>query len=201
VLFELFEALLVKIDYPAAVMRGGRICRRCENHSIVTVDSLLGSPGRLQFAGMASPNEPSKTEPMSEAASPKKTVRSLRAVFLLVVFLMVIFVALSPRIIIQNNYRENAREDVAKSQIQSLTQAVQIHRLNVGHFPETLDELTKPWAGHSAILDGDALKDPWGGPYKYDPLGPRNGGKVPDIWTDGPKGDEKGKIGNWILAK
>jgi hypothetical protein len=37
------------------------------------------------------------------------------------------------------------------------------------------------------------LKDPWGESYGYDPAGPRNGGKHPDIWLELPGGP----VGNW----
>ena len=39
--------------------------------------------------------------------------------------------------------------------------------------------------------------DPWKKPYQYDPSGPRNNGRRPDIWTVAPDGLE---IGNWPKA-
>jgi Type II secretion system (T2SS), protein G len=96
---------------------------------------------------------------------------------------------------------EDARDDVARTQTYSLTQAAQLHRLSSGEFPASLQELTQPLNGHAPILDSNALKDPWGRPYKYDKLGPRNGGKVPDIWSEGSKEDGTTHIGNWMSAK
>jgi hypothetical protein len=45
-----------------------------------------------------------------------------------------------------------------------------------------------------AINSADALIDPWGRPYNYDPNGPRNNGNKPDIWAVAPDG---ALIGNW----
>lgn len=92
---------------------------------------------------------------------------------------------------------EDAKADVARTQIHALTQAVHVYRLNSGEFPARLEELTKPLKGHASLLETSSLMDPWGQPFRYDRLGPRNGGKVPDIWSDGPKGE----IGNWMPAK
>jgi hypothetical protein len=96
---------------------------------------------------------------------------------------------------------EEPKPDVAKAQIQALTQAVEFHRLHTGEFPATLDDLTRPEKnGRQPILTAEHLKDPWGREYKYDRHGQRNGGMRPDIWSDGPKADGTDLIGNWMLG-
>jgi hypothetical protein len=90
------------------------------------------------------------------------------------------------------------KADVANAQIHALAEAVEIHRLRRGEYPATLDDLMRPQDGRAPILDAGHLNDPWGRKYRYDRRGLRNGGKVPDIWSDGPNGDGTDLIGNWM---
>ena len=58
-------------------------------------------------------------------------------------------------------------------------------------WPQSLQQLLQADNKGQAILeDQDALRDPWGGTYQYDPSGPRNGGRRPDIWAVDPKDGE-----------
>jgi hypothetical protein len=100
-----------------------------------------------------------------------------------------------------SKYLAEAKDDLVKLQLQTLTTAVQAYQVRNDKFPATLDELTKPQEGRPPDLDTKDLLDPWGRPYKYDLSGTRNRGKYPDIWTEGPKGDGTGQIGNWMLGK
>ncbi len=88
------------------------------------------------------------------------------------------------------------QEDVALWQLRGpLTQACQGYHTKHGRFPKNLEELLEHDAVGGPFLETpDALIDPWGRPYQYDPKGPRNNGAKPDIWTVTPNGLE---IGNW----
>lgn len=88
------------------------------------------------------------------------------------------------------------QEDIAKTQVSgSLTHACQAYRIKRDRFPKNLEELLAKDALGGPYLEGpDALIDPWGRRYQYDPKGPRNNGAKPDIWTVTPQGIE---IGNW----
>ena len=97
--------------------------------------------------------------------------------------------------------REDAKASMARAQVKLLDQVVQIYRLEHDEFPATLQELTRPNNDQPAFLTSHDLIDPWKRPYKYDPAGPRNKGLQPDIWTDGPKGDGVGRIGNWTSER
>jgi uncharacterized protein (TIGR03067 family) len=81
----------------------------------------------------------------------------------------------------------------ARSQLKVLTEAVRTFAVkNSGRFPQSLDEL---FVGNPPYLEGkNALINPWGRPYHYDPSGPRNKHRHPDIWTVSPSTEE---IGNW----
>jgi hypothetical protein len=88
------------------------------------------------------------------------------------------------------------QKDAALWQIHGpLTQACQAFRQKHGEFPETLDKLLERDQFGQIYLDKpDALIDPWGKHYQYDPKGPRNDGEKPDIWTVHADGTV---IGNW----
>jgi general secretion pathway protein G len=87
-------------------------------------------------------------------------------------------------------YGEN---DLAKAGAKTLTIGVKSYQLRYESYPARLDQLVQPPDGGPFVLPG-ALLDPWGRPFQYDPAGPRNHGKQPDIWTVTPKGEV---IGNW----
>jgi len=87
----------------------------------------------------------------------------------------------------------------ARSTVIALSAAVKHYRVQYQVYPEALDALvTPPDGGKPLLLSGDLLKDPWGQPYLYDPAGPKNKGKQPDIWSLGPDpAKPDGVIGNW----
>jgi len=89
---------------------------------------------------------------------------------------------------------DEAKEKTAVSQVRMLTDAANTYKLNNGDFPPSLDALAQPQpGGGTAIVQSDALRDPFGQPYGYDAGGSHNGGMQPDIWCNRP-----GKqIGNW----
>ena len=87
-------------------------------------------------------------------------------------------------------------EVIADFQVRgSLPNACEAYRAKNGRLPKTLAELLEQNAVGGPYLEHpDALIDPWGNRYQYDPKGPRNNGLKPDIWTVTPQGIE---IGNW----
>src|SRR5262245_43139568 len=91
-----------------------------------------------------------------------------------------------------------AKEKIAKAQVEGLTGAVQIYKLNNDDYPASLDLLAQQQPnGAAPLVTADKLHDPWGQPYGYNPAGPNNGGLKPDIWANRP--DKQ--IGNWPAAK
>jgi hypothetical protein len=86
---------------------------------------------------------------------------------------------------------------VAKTQLQDLTKALDTFKVFTGEYPPSLQELTMPHEGRAPLVAASALVDPWGQVYQYDPGGPENQGKRPDVWTVRPGGDKAAKIGNW----
>lgn len=89
---------------------------------------------------------------------------------------------------------EVAKEKIARAKALALSNAVEIYKLNNDAYPPNLEALTMPQPGGGApLLAADALLDPWGQPFSYNPAGPNNGGLKPDIWANRP--DKQ--IGNW----
>jgi len=103
--------------------------------------------------------------------------------------------------VIYMNYLESAKEDVAKSQVQVLTEAAQMYQIRTGSYPPDLNTLTQPTAdGKPASLEVSALIDPWQRPYQYQYPGQHHAGQnKPDIWSTGQNGNEQ--IGNWVAGR
>lgn len=86
-----------------------------------------------------------------------------------------------------------------KSDAMTLSSAVQMFKDSTGAYPTCLQQLAHPPDGGKPYLDREEfLLDAWGRQFDYDPQGPRNEGKQPDIWTVTPQGE---LIGNWMLKK
>jgi len=86
-------------------------------------------------------------------------------------------------------------KNAAAAQVRVLTDACNAFKVKNARFPDALDQLLEKADGGPYLKNGDALVDPWGNRYLYDPTGPHNKGNHPDIWTVEPKSQER--IGNW----
>jgi hypothetical protein len=78
---------------------------------------------------------------------------------------------------------ETAKVDRAKADIVALTNAVHAFKLRTSNYPDSLEALVYPSIG-KPLIAVESLLSPWGRPYQYDPNGPRNQGKKPDIWIE-----------------
>jgi RNA polymerase sigma factor (sigma-70 family) len=74
--------------------------------------------------------------------------------------------------------------------VRNLALAAEAYKRKTGAYPQSLATLQV-----AGFLDPKAvLRDPWGKDFRYDPKGPRSGGKSPDIWVVTPDGLE---VGSW----
>ena len=119
---------------------------------------------------------------LAKLASPSRRV----AAYSLIVFGLIIAVSG-----ISFSYGGNDKVDRARGDLQTLTTAVRTYKLKSGTYPQSLDGVLQYITGG----EPSCLLDPWGRRYDYDPNGPRNGGKYPDIWTVAPNGV---LICNWM---
>lgn len=104
-------------------------------------------------------------------------------------------------------YLGSSRTQTAKVQIQNVTAALELFRLDVGRYPtpkEGLEALVTPaptatnWNG-PYLRQANALRDPWGHPYHY--VNPGKHGEV-DVYSLGADDAEGGvgesqDVGNW----
>lgn len=92
---------------------------------------------------------------------------------------------------------EDARVNIAKTQMATLTRAAETFMLsNNGVPPQSWSDLLVSVNGRSPVLESEsAIIDPWGKQYQLDPSGQNNGGRKPDIFTTTPRGVP---IGNWM---
>lgn len=89
--------------------------------------------------------------------------------------------------------RNKVRVDVA-----ALTNACIVYKAqHAGQWPASLDALLlKDVDGLGPYLPNvESLRDPWGVAYRYDQVGPNNGGTQPDISCDMP--GHLGRVANW----
>jgi general secretion pathway protein G len=75
----------------------------------------------------------------------------------------------APRVI---GYLGGARTDTAKMQLHNIEASLDLYRLDVGRYPESLDALVQRPSGvdkwNGPYLKKDSgLNDPWGMPYQY----------------------------------
>lgn len=104
-----------------------------------------------------------------------------------------------------------ARVTAARTDINTLEQALAMYRLDNHHYPSTdqgLEALVRQPSGNPAprnwnpegYLRKELPLDPWGNPYQY--MAPGSDGRAYDIWSLGADGREGGEgydadIGNW----
>src|SRR6185437_2617411 len=131
---------------------------------------------------------------------------------LIEIMVVVVIIGLLAAVIIPNVFSrvEDARVAKARNDIQSLTTALSMYRLDNFKYPTTdqglgslverpADPSLKNW--HPYIQQG-GLKDPWGNEYQH--VFPGTHGRDFDLFSFGPNGQEGGGdassvIGNWNL--
>ncbi len=144
---------------------------------------------------------------MRRQVRPGRRVR--RAFTLLEVLMVIIIIGILAALVVPNfiNVGEDAKIKLTRSMIESgLNGALDLFRLHMGRYPESLDELVnKPedeeeaekWAG-PYIDDIKKLKDAWGRELRYEYPGTYNEGKY-DLSSAGPDGEfgTEDDITNW----
>jgi general secretion pathway protein G len=92
---------------------------------------------------------------------------------------------------------DDAKKNTARVQVKTtLSNACEEYYLKNSSWPPDLQSLLvqDQNGGGPYLKSQDAIIDPWGKQYQYSAQGANNGGRQPDIWTDGPGGVQ---IGNW----
>ena len=132
-----------------------------------------------------------------------KRRKSERGVTLIEMLVVITIIGLISGLVAVNVIRqgENAKRQIAKTQIGSFINALGIYKLDTGAYPATAQGLQalreKPgdianWAG--PYLPKDVPMDPWGRPYEY--KYPGEHGEEPDIISLGADGQPGGDGSN-----
>jgi Type II secretion system (T2SS), protein G len=89
--------------------------------------------------------------------------------------------------------------DRAKGDVRNIEAALLTYQTNNKSLPDNLEKLTEPQPnGGTALLEKEALIDPWSRPYQYDPKQLHPTTEIPRVWSDGPDpGNPDKKIANW----
>ncbi len=129
---------------------------------------------------------------------------TLIEVMVVVVIIGVLATLVLPRVL---NRTDDAYQAAVKSDIQALTSAFKLYKLDNFNYPTTdqgIEALVSQPGGAKNWKQGgyvDQLPtDPWGNPYQY--LSPGRNGEF-DVWSYGADGQPGGEganadIGNWV---
>lgn len=124
---------------------------------------------------------------------------TLIEIMLVVIILGVLAAMVVPRL---TGRSDEARQSVAKTDIDSnLALAIDLYEVDLGSYPDSLDELSQASAG-AANWKGPYLKkkpaDPWGKPYIYKYPGDHNedGYDLSSAGRDGVEGNDD-DVTNW----
>jgi general secretion pathway protein G len=116
----------------------------------------------------------------------------------LMVVVAILLVLAGTGSVIYLNVKEGMDEDIARQHVlTTLSQAADAYRINNSDYPPNLVALTQIQpCGKPALVETDALIDPWGREYLYAYPGQHHQGtNKPDIWSQGKDGSKT--LGNW----
>lgn len=135
---------------------------------------------------------------------------------LLEVLLVVVILGMLAALVVPNFMGTQQQQEIKITQglVASggvLATQIDLFRMNMGRYPETLEELVKvpddeedrrKYGSEPYIKDANSLKDPWGNEIQYKQPGDINTASY-DIYSYGPDGKEGGgdDIGNWTTDK
>jgi len=130
----------------------------------------------------------------------KRVKKGKKSFTLLEILIVVAIIGLLASLIMPNliGRYERAKEEIAKAQLEMLSSAIEAFRLDMGRYPNTLDELINcndpNWRG-PYLAKRQIPKDPWGRDYIYKCPGEHG---PYDLYSLGPDGQLNEKaITNW----
>lgn len=127
--------------------------------------------------------------------APNRTFTNNSGFTLIEILVVMAIIAMLAVLVAPNlfNQRAGAMRDAATAEISTLSAALDMYRLDIGRYPDSLDGLMRndsdraTWNG--PYLRGSELpNDPWDNPYVYEPDG--NSFTLYSLGADGAEGGE-----------
>jgi general secretion pathway protein G len=97
--------------------------------------------------------------------------------------------------VVYTNYLEKAKEDTAYLMVKTLSEQVELYKVNYGDYPPSLEVFTQPIENKPAVLEASQLFDPWGRPYQYERENRHQLTGKPRVYSTGADGSKI--IANW----
>ena len=111
---------------------------------------------------------------MKERKLESTPARIAREGFTLVELLLVIAILGTLAAVVVPNlagHSEKAKIETTRSSIKGIMTAIGTYEVSMGHFPESLDDLTRGSDSMPAPLKKEGLADSWGNPFDYKKTG------------------------------
>lgn len=129
-------------------------------------------------------------------SAPRAARRAFTLMEVLVV-VAIIFILASASTLIVFQYLGESKDKLAKAGTKTIEQAANAYHIKTGQWPQSLEELATPVDGRPAALAPEALIDPWGNAYLYNPQETHPTTGVPKIYSQGEKPGASQPISNW----
>jgi prepilin-type N-terminal cleavage/methylation domain-containing protein len=130
-------------------------------------------------------------------SSARRAVRRAFTLMEVLVVVAIIFILASASTLIVFQYLGESKDKMAKAGTKTIEQAASAYYIKNQQWPQSLEELATPADGRPAALAPEALVDPWGNAYLYNPQETHPTTGVPKIYSLGEKPGQSKPISNW----
>jgi len=125
----------------------------------------------------------------NENREPKRHAQAGFTLVEMLLVIMIIGVLAAVAVVQVGGFGDTARITATHTSIKAIDTAIQTYNISTGSFPNSIEDLTSPLAGHKqGLLDKKRLNDAWGTPFQLkfsgDSYEIRSAGKDRQMGTD-----------------